>query len=153
MEPPLDLPLTFSDNLHCKEWFGILKITYICHQNCNCDVVLRDDARLVPCDSHLWAMQSMWSTPTIEIPPYKDPCHCKNWFVTLTHCGFPKFTLVSENQGRQKHLGFGQAKYSGGVIPLCWTGKWTGMVEWNMEWNMEWTMEFTFFIAIPNSTV
>ena len=29
----------------------------ICHQNCYCDVVLRDDARLVPCGSHLWAMQ------------------------------------------------------------------------------------------------
>ena len=41
----------------------------ICHQNCNCDVVLRDDARLVPCGSHLWA---------IEICPYKDPHHWIN---------------------------------------------------------------------------
>ena len=31
---------------------------YICHQNCNCDLVLRDEARLVPCDSHLWAMHA-----------------------------------------------------------------------------------------------
>jgi len=46
---------------------------------------------------------------------------------------------------RQKHFSCGQAKYSGGVIPLCLTGKWTGIVEW--------TMEFTFFIAIPDSTV
>jgi len=33
-------------------------------------MVLRDDARLVPCDSHLWAMwamQPLWSTATIEI--------------------------------------------------------------------------------------
>ena len=42
----------------------------ICHQNCKCDVVLREDARLVPCGSHLWAMQPMWSTATIEICPY-----------------------------------------------------------------------------------
>jgi len=52
----------------------------ICHQNCNCGMVLRDDARLVPCDSHLWAMwamQSLWSIATIEIrPQYKHPCHC-----------------------------------------------------------------------------
>ena len=54
----------------------------ICHQNCNCDMVLRNDTRLVPCDSQLWAMQHMWSTARIEIRPYKDPCHC-NWLVTL----------------------------------------------------------------------
>ena len=51
-------------------------------QNCNCDMVLRDDAMLAPCDSHLWAMwamQPLWSTATIEFrPQYKDPCHCKN---------------------------------------------------------------------------
>jgi len=49
-------------------------------------MVLRDDARLVPCDSHLWAiaMQRMWSFATIEIRPYKDPCHYKNWLVTCT---------------------------------------------------------------------
>ena len=37
----------------------------ICYQNCNCEMVLRDDAVLVPCDSHLWAMwamQILWST-------------------------------------------------------------------------------------------
>ena len=49
---------------------------------------LRDDAMLVPCDSHLWAMwamQPLWSTATIEIhPQYEDPCHCKNWLATLT---------------------------------------------------------------------
>ena len=31
----------------------------ICYQNCNCDMVLRDDAMLVPCDSHLWATWAM----------------------------------------------------------------------------------------------
>ena len=44
---------------------------------------LRDNARLVPCGSHLWAMQPRWSTATIEIHPYKDPCHCNNILVTL----------------------------------------------------------------------
>jgi len=44
---------------------------------------LRDGTRLVPCDSHLWALQHMWSTATIEIYPYNGPCHCKNWLVTL----------------------------------------------------------------------
>ena len=39
----------------------------ICHQNCNCDMVLREDVRLVPCDSHLRAMQRMWSSARIEI--------------------------------------------------------------------------------------
>ena len=42
---------------------------FICHQNCICDMVLRDDAMLVPCDNHLWAMwamQHLWSTATIE---------------------------------------------------------------------------------------
>jgi len=36
------------------------------------------DARLVPCDSHLWAMwamQPLWSTATIEIALNKDPGH------------------------------------------------------------------------------
>ena len=69
----------------------------ICHQNCNCDVVLRDDARLVPCGSHLWAMQPMWSTATIEICHYKDPRHCTNLLVTLITLWLPyRFTLVSE---------------------------------------------------------
>jgi len=27
---------------------------------------------------HLWAMQPMWNTATIELRPYKDPCHCKS---------------------------------------------------------------------------
>jgi len=36
---------------------------------------LRDDASLVPCDSHLWAMQPIWSTATIEICPYKISLH------------------------------------------------------------------------------
>jgi len=61
----------------------------ICHQNCNCDMVLWDYARLVPCDSHLWAMQLIWSTARIEICPYKDPCHCKNWLVTPTTLWLP----------------------------------------------------------------
>ena len=60
-----------------------------CHQNCNCDVVLRDDARLVPCGSHLWAMQPMWSTATIEICLYKDPRHCTNLLVTLITLWLP----------------------------------------------------------------
>jgi len=41
----------------------------ICYQNCNCDMVSRDDTMLAPCDSHLWAvwaMQSLWSTATIN---------------------------------------------------------------------------------------
>jgi len=50
-------------------------------------MVLRDDAMLAPCDSHLWAMwamQPLWSTATIEFrPQYKDPCHCINWLATL----------------------------------------------------------------------
>ena len=69
----------------------------ICHKNCNCDMVLRDDARLVPCGSHLWAMQPMWTTITIEICPYKDPCHCTNLLVTLITLWLPyRLTLVSE---------------------------------------------------------
>ena len=52
----------------------------ICHQNWN--IFLKDDARLIPCDSHLRAMQQIRSTATIGIYPYKDPC--KNGFVTLT---------------------------------------------------------------------
>ena len=35
---------------------------------------LRDDTSLVPCGNHLWAMQPLWSTATIEICPYKYPC-------------------------------------------------------------------------------
>jgi len=50
---------------------------------------LRDDARLVPCGSHLWAMQPMWSTATIEIHPYKYPSHCKNLLVTLITLWLP----------------------------------------------------------------
>jgi len=56
---------------------------------------LWDDAMLVPCDSHLWAMWAMqplllMSTATIEIhPQYKDPCHCKNWLATLTTLWLP----------------------------------------------------------------
>jgi len=30
-------------------------------------VISRDDARLVPCGSHLWAIQPMWRIATIEI--------------------------------------------------------------------------------------
>ena len=45
----------------------------ICHQNCNCDMVLRDDARLVLVTAiyiwAMWAMQPLWSTTTIEIHP------------------------------------------------------------------------------------
>jgi len=51
-------------------------------------------------------------------------------------------TNIYIEQGRWKHFSFGQAKYSGGRIPLCWTG----MII--VEWTMEWTMEFTLFIAI-----
>ena len=36
-------------------------------------------------------------------------------------------------QGRWKHFSFAHAKYSGGIIPLCWTGKWNGLVEWITE--------------------
>jgi len=57
----------------------------ICHQNCNCDMVLRDDARLVLVTAIygqcMWAMQPLWSTATIKIrSQYKDPCH---WLATL----------------------------------------------------------------------
>ena len=53
----------------------------IYYQNCSCDIVLRDDAMLVPCDSHLWAMwamQPLWSTATIEFCPLTRivPCGC-----------------------------------------------------------------------------
>ena len=58
----------------------------ICHQNCNCDVVLRNDARLVPCDSHLWAMQHMWSTARIEI------CHI---VVTLILLWYQHYSGIS----------------------------------------------------------
>ena len=34
-------------------------MTCIYHHNCNCDMILRDDARLVPCDNHLWAMDAI----------------------------------------------------------------------------------------------
>jgi len=65
----------------------------ICYQNCNCDMVLRDDAMLALCDSHLWARQCscpLWSTATIELrPQYKDPCHCKSWLATLTTLWLP----------------------------------------------------------------
>jgi len=37
-------------NMLCYEFFN----NCICHQNCNCDMVIRDNARLVTCDSHLW---------------------------------------------------------------------------------------------------
>jgi len=73
--------------VHCKRWFVILTIA--CHQNYNCDMVLSNDARLVSCDSHLWAMQGTWSAARIEIHPYKDPCHCENWLVTLTTLWLP----------------------------------------------------------------
>ena len=49
-------------------------------------MVLRDDAVLVPCDSHLWAMwamQPLWSTATIEIALSKDPGHFNQTVVTL----------------------------------------------------------------------
>ena len=44
-----------------------------------------------------------------------------------------------------KQISFGQAKYSGGVIPLCWTGI--------MDWNGGMDYGITYFIAIPNSAV
>jgi len=59
-------------------------------------MVFRDDARLVPCDSHLWARQRMWSTATIEIYPYKGPCLCKTEWLLYPHCGYHKFTMMSE---------------------------------------------------------
>ena len=34
-------------------------------------------------------MQHTWSTATIEISPYKDPCHCKNWLATLATLWLP----------------------------------------------------------------
>jgi len=60
-------------------------------------VILSDDAKLVPCGSHLWAIQPMWRIATIEICPYKDPCHCTNLLVTLITLWLPyRFTLVSK---------------------------------------------------------
>jgi len=50
-------------------------------------------------------------------------------------------------QGWQKHFSFGQAKYSGGIIHQCWTGKWTGM-NYGMDYGIK-----KKFIAILNSTV
>jgi len=38
--------------IHCKNMTCYFD-NCICYQNCNCDMVLRDDAWLVPCDSHL----------------------------------------------------------------------------------------------------
>ena len=39
------------------------------------------------------------------------------------------------SQGRRKHFSFGQAKHSGGVTPLCWTGKWIGM-QYGMDYGV-----------------
>jgi len=80
---------------HCINMMICYFDNCICHQNCKCDVAIRDDARLVPCGSHLWAMQPMWSTAnfnccaTIEICPYKDPRHCTSLLVTLITLWFP----------------------------------------------------------------
>ena len=74
---------------HCKKWL-ILFDNYICHQNWNCDMVLRNDARLVPCDR---TMQRMWSTARIEICPYKDPKligHFNHIVVTLRLLGYQR---------------------------------------------------------------
>lgn len=41
---------------------------------------------------------------------------------------------------------FGQARYSGGIIRLCWAGVMVG-------WSMELRKNKTFSIVIPDSTV
>ena len=65
-----------------RKWLVILTIAFVT-KTCNCDVASFKIKGLVPCGSHLWAMQPRWSTATIEIHPYKDPCHCNNILVTL----------------------------------------------------------------------
>ena len=58
---------------------------------------LRDDARLVTCDSHLWAIQH----GVQQQLKFTNPCHRKkkkkkpHWSLQ-PHCGYPRFTLVSE---------------------------------------------------------
>ena len=65
-----------------KKRLVIMTIAFVTRIATACDMILRDDAMLVPCDSHLWAMwamQPLWSTATIEIrTQYKDPSHGKN---------------------------------------------------------------------------
>jgi len=47
--------------LHCKKGFVILTIVFLT-RIATVDMALWDDTRLVPCDSHLWAIQCTWSS-------------------------------------------------------------------------------------------
>jgi len=47
--------------MHCKNGFVILRIVFLT-RIATVDMVLWDDARVVPCDSQLWAIQCTWSS-------------------------------------------------------------------------------------------
>ena len=124
-----------------QKWLVILTIAFVYHQlNCNCDMVLRDDARLVPCDSHLWAMwamQPLWSTATIEIhPQYKDPCHCKNWLATLITLWLPyRFTWKKERCTQDCRTFCMYRQHIGIVVPALY---------WNL-WVCMWLGAYTYY--------
>jgi len=72
-------------------------------------MVLRDDARLFPCGSHLWAMQPMWSTATL---------------VTLITLWLPyRFTLVSETDTCQAAGSYYLTDNPGNIHKVATTGK------------------------------
>ena len=78
---------------HCKKWLAILTM----HLSTELQLWrgFKEWCKISPLWlPSIWVMQHMWSKARIEIHPYKDPCHCKNWLVTLPHCGYPNFTLV-----------------------------------------------------------
>ena len=56
------------------------------------------------------------------------------------------YYLPTVRQGRRKHFRFGQAKYSGGVIPL-------GMLDWKMDWNggLGYGMDYGIYITHSNT--
>ena len=46
---------------HCKKGFVILTIVFLT-RTATLYMVLWDDTRVVPCDSHIWAIQCTWSS-------------------------------------------------------------------------------------------
>ena len=51
----------YSVHAHCKKGFVILTIVFLI-RIATVDMVLRDDTRIVPHGSQLWAVQCTWSS-------------------------------------------------------------------------------------------
>jgi len=79
-------------NLHCKKWFDILMIAHIC----NCGMVLRDNMRLVPCEAIFGQCKAHGVQQQLKFTLTKILALVKSDWPLCPHCGYPKFTLVSE---------------------------------------------------------